>query len=364
MSEPALHLSATLLPRGDAPVDLWIERGHISLRPVDGARELGPKPWFATAGLVDSHTHLCFVPKPGAPNGRAVVDANRRLHLEAGSLLLRDLGATSDDVLGVPDDDDLPVVHAAGQSLLKEHQMPFFATSPDDLPGAVAAQARAGAKWAKIFADWPGWNGRQEEPNFGPNDPLTYDCSTLTAAVRAAEAAGARVAIHAFGREAAAVGIEAGVHSIEHGWGLDEGLLDAMAEKKIAWTPMLGIAAPMLNCADVEQAKWIRGTLARMDVLVPHAHRRGVILLAGTDWFPMVTLADDLRCLVRHGLTTADAIAAATTTARAYHHAPDIGDGAPANLILYEKDPREDLARLPRPDLVMLRGRVVHRRLS
>lgn len=45
-----------------------------------------------------------FVADSDAPQGRAIVDADRREHLRASTLLLRDMGATSDEVLKtVPD---------------------------------------------------------------------------------------------------------------------------------------------------------------------------------------------------------------------------------------------------------------------
>ena len=363
MSEAAAHLSATILPEGMGPTDLWIVDGRITFAPQPDARELAPAGGFVVAGLVDAHTHLHFVGDPSAPRGRAVVDASRRLHLRAGTLLLRDLGATDDAVLGLADDDGLPVVHAAGRCLLAEPRAPFFVTAARELADAAAAQAKAGARWVKVFADWPGWPGRQEEPNFSAHDQLTYPTETLAQAVDAAHAAGARVAIHAFGREAAAAGIAAGVDSIEHGWGLDEALLDAMARQRIAWTPMFGIAAPMLRGAeqsrDDRQVAWIRDTLVRMNTLLPAANARGVTILAGTDWFPSVTLVDEVTALHRHGLAPAVALAAASSAARAFLGAPGLVESAPADLVLFRDDPRDDLRRLATPARIVLRGRVV-----
>ena len=82
-------------------------------------------------------------------------------------------------------------------------------------------------------------------------------------------------------------------------------------------------------------------------------------ILAGTDWFPFVTLADDVSLLHAHGLTPADALAAATSRARAFLGEPDIVEGAHADLVFYRADPRDDLSALTKPDLVMLRGRIV-----
>lgn len=364
MNEPR-HLLATILPAGHSAVDLWIVDGRFTFQPQPGAPDVAPPGGFVAAGLVDSHTHLHFVGNPAARSGPALVEENRRAHLHEGTLLLRDLGASSDDVLGLSDDDGLPIVRAAGQSLLIEPRHPFRVTAARELSSAVSLQAQAGARWVKIFADWPGWLGKEEEPNFGPRDALTYPGETLAEAVVAAHAAGARVAIHAFGREAASAGIEAGVDSIEHGWGLDEALLEEMARKRIAWTPMLGIAPGMRSGAQKTnttwQVEWIDQTMARLEILLPLAHRLGVPILAGTDWFPSVKLVDEIRLLHRHGLEPTAALATATSAARAFLREPGIEEQAPADLVLYRQDPRQDLRLLANPELVMLRGRVVPR---
>ncbi len=365
MAAAPVHIRATLLPFGAEPESLWVVDGRITRTPQPDALELAPPGGFLAPGLVDAHTHLHFVDSPTARTGPAVIADNRRRHLQAGTLLLRDLGATADEVLGLAEDDGLPPVQAAGQSLLIEERFPFFVTAAKELPSAAASQARAGAKWVKIFADWPGWPGTQQEPNFGPYDPVTYPTATLASTVQAAHAAGARVAIHAFGREAAAAGIDAGVDSIEHGWGLDEALIDKMAARNIGWAPMVGIAPLMLlgqqKVAEPlpGQEDWIRERLAAMGTTLNYALRHGVAVLAGTDWFPTVTLADELAMLHKVGVSRVDALAMATTIARRFLGVPALDEGAPADLVLFRADPREDLAHVTRPELVMLRGQVV-----
>lgn len=365
MAGSALHIRATMLPHGAAPEDLWIVDGRLTRTPQPDATELAAPGGFLAPGLVDAHTHLHFVDSPTGRTGAGVIADNRRRHLHAGTLLLRDLGATADDVLCIADDDGLPPVQAAGQSLLIEERYPFFVTAAHELPSAAAAQAKAGAKWVKIFADWPGWPGTQQEPNFGPFDPVTYPAATLASTVEAAHAAGARVAIHAFGYAAAKAGIEAGVDSIEHGWGLDEALIDQMAARGIGWAPMVGIAPLMLAGQQKTpeplpgQIDWIRDRLVAMATTLNYALQRGVAVLAGTDWFPTVTLVDELLMLHSLNVSATDALAMATTIARRFLGVPALDEGAPADLVLYREDPRADLRRLAQPELVMLRGQQV-----
>lgn len=368
MSAPAYRFVATPLPGGEQPQEFSVVDGRLVHGTVPGALELFPPGGFVAPGLVDAHTHIHYVERPGAPTGRSVVDANRREHLLAGTMLLRDMGATSEDVLAVRDDDGLPPVQAAGRCLLVEDQFPFQVTAARELPAAIVRQAEQGARWVKIFADWPGWSGTSEEPPFGPQDRVTYPVETLVDAVKAARGAGVRVAIHAFGGEAARAGIEAGVDSIEHGFGLDEDAFEAMAARGIAWVPMFCIIAPMRKRAvesptpRPEQAAWLVETLGRMRRLVPRAHALGVPILTGTDWFPGVTLADEVVMLGELGLGPREAIAAATTVPRRFFGVPALEDGAPADLLLYREDPRARVRRLGRPDVIVFRGRVIDAR--
>ena len=51
------HLRATLLPEGDRPVDLWIEGGRLTFRPLDDAEELAAPGGYALAGLMKDAPH-------------------------------------------------------------------------------------------------------------------------------------------------------------------------------------------------------------------------------------------------------------------------------------------------------------------
>src|SRR5271156_5817426 len=110
------HLTATILPFGERARDLWIRNGRFTLEPQVGGKDLVSGAGFVAPGLVDSHTHIHFLPEAVGRQGRSLIDENRRQHLDAGTLLLRDLGATTDEILTLPDDDGLPIVHAAGRS--------------------------------------------------------------------------------------------------------------------------------------------------------------------------------------------------------------------------------------------------------
>jgi imidazolonepropionase-like amidohydrolase len=70
-------------------------------------------------------------------------------------------------------------------------------------------------------------------------------------------------------------------------------------------------------------------------------------------------IADEVRALHEAGLPLEAALAAASWKAREWLGLPCIQEGAPADVVVFDDDPRADLEALSRPGLTLLRGRVV-----
>ena len=371
MPPPAFHVRATMLPYGDAPTDLWVAGGRIQTRPIDGAEPLAPEGGYVLPGLVDAHVHLVTNRnyKDLPAGSREVIDRNRGDFARRGVLLLRDMGAfTRHDAelpatLGLPRDDGLPPVIASGQPLAPAGvftgvQEP---TTPEQLEAHAARRARdQHAPWVKVILDnFP----PQFEPAVdGVPGMVNYREPELRAATQAVHAAGARIAVHAFTPEAAAAAVAAGVDSIEHGWGLDERLVEEMARRGIAWTPTLTLDSLMLGMAAGEGGhapsaavdRWVHEAIDRIEPLIVRARQLGVPLLAGTDGLEPVTR--EVARLQQAGLEPADALATASSGARETLGEPGLEDGAPADLVWFANDPRESPELLERPGLVLLRG--------
>ncbi|HLZ69141.1 MAG TPA: amidohydrolase family protein [Dehalococcoidia bacterium] len=367
MAHSSFHLRATLLPYGDAASDLWIAGGRISFTPVVGARELAPAGGFALPGLVDSHVHLTVdFGRLGLPRGSAeLVAENRRRQLAAGVLLLRDIGSVSDAAIGLPDDDGLPKVQPAGRYLAPADgyggmQRP---TTPERLPEVAAGQARL-APWVKIIADWPRVASDGAIPALHRGE-VNYSAERLTAAVAAAHAAGARVAVHAMSHAAVAAAVAARVDCIEHATEADAAQVEAMAAAGIAWTPTLAALQATLRSAEhrgqPDVAAWLRACFERLRTVLPRARALGVPVLAGTDVLPPGAVVREVAALQESGLTPADALAAASSAARSYLGVAGIEAGAPADLVLYPVDPRNDPEVLASPKLIMLGGQIISR---
>jgi imidazolonepropionase-like amidohydrolase len=345
------HLRAVPLPDGDEPVDWWIADGRLSARPVDGAREL-PGGWVAP-GLVDAHAHLSFEARErlGLERGSAdLIAAHLRLHRRAGVLAVRDAGSLP-SVAPLTGRREGVEVTACGPFLAPPDF--FLAHLYDGTPAAHAvdaarARVHGGWPWVKVIADHHGADGNPLAPRLG------YPLELVREIADAVHAEGGRLAVHVMGRIAGEI-VAAGVDSIEHGNWADEDTVREMAARGMAWTPtlttVLGHIEPI--APHVPPARELLELQRRT---LPLAAELGVTLLAGTDEEPHGTVAREVLALVRYGVPTAAAVAAAGTGARAYLGLPGLDDGAPADVVTFDRDPRVDAGALSEPAAVLAAG--------
>jgi imidazolonepropionase-like amidohydrolase len=230
---------------------------------------------------------------------------------------------------------------------------------PALLPDVVAEQAAAGDGWVKLVGDWI-------DRGVGDLAPLWSD-DVLAAAIDAAHGAGARVTAHVFGAAAIPGLVRAGIDCIEHGTGLTDDLIAEMAERGTALVPTLINVENFPGIADQASrypayADHMRRLHAGAYETVRRAVEAGVPVYAGTDAGGGIDhgrLADEVIALHRAGLSTTDALGAASWAARDWLGRPGLEPGARADLVVYRRDPRQDLSVLHEPALIMLRGRPV-----
>jgi imidazolonepropionase-like amidohydrolase len=70
-------------------------------------------------------------------------------------------------------------------------------------------------------------------------------------------------------------------------------------------------------------------------------------------------VAQEAAELVRAGLSTIEALTAASWGARSWLRRPGLQEGASADLVVYPADPREDVAILAAPVHIVMRGKIV-----
>lgn len=346
-----LRIRGYALPDGEW-TDLYADGDRWTTDPVPGA-DLVAEGWLLP-GLVDAHTHP-GAELPGAPLDADLLRADLREHVASGVTMIRSPGLAGDPPEWFGRDPDVPRAVHAGLWIAREGT--FFdgwgrRADLADLPRVAAAQA-ARTGWAKIIADWRPADG-------------AVPVDVLTEVVRQVHAAGGRVAVHAQQAEGGATAVAAGVDSLEHGMCLDPALLSRMAEQGTALTPTLSVITAshdqMAARADDDTRRWYLTGSAAHPGLTAAAAEAGVTLLAGTDSRPHGRIADEVRALAAAGVPAHDALAAGSWAARAYLGLAGLVPGAPADAVVYDEDPRTDLAQLDHPRAVVLRGVLAHHR--
>jgi imidazolonepropionase-like amidohydrolase len=355
-----LHLSGVVLPDGEHR-ELWVRGGRITFEPVPGAETVSRGGWLVP-GLVDAHCHV------GIGRGGVHVDDLEKLRGQAlaeraaGVLALRDCGSPV-DTRALDDEPDLPRIIRAGRHIARTRRyIPDLAIElePEDLPAEVRVQAGRGDGWVKLVGDWIDRGVGDLAPEW-PRD-------VLEAAIAAAHEEGARVTAHTFGTDALPDLIAAGIDCIEHGTGLTEELVAEMARRGTAVVPTLVNVENFPGFAAAGEQRFpsyastMRRLYAHSGAVVRAAFEAGVPVFAGTDAGGGIEhgrISDEVRALHQAGLPTEAALAAASWGARQWLGLPCIVEGAPADVVVYDSDPRADLDALQRPQRMILRGRVV-----
>ncbi|WP_019818349.1 amidohydrolase family protein [Saccharomonospora saliphila] len=354
------HVRGVVLP-DETERDLWIVDGRVTGTPPDGAESARALDGaFVLPGLVDAHCH------PGIDaNGATTLDEaaeHARRDRDAGTLLIRDCGLPI-DVRPLQRRADLPRIIRAGRHLaLPKRYLPGLGLElghPDELPDAVAEQAADGDGWVKLVGDWI-------DRSVGDLAPLWPD-DVLAEAVKVAHEAGARVTAHVFGEAALPGLLDAGIDCLEHGTGLGAGDLAELADRGTALVPTLinidnfpGIADQAVRYPTY--AAHMRALHAGVRDMVGSAVDAGVAVYAGTDAGGMVAhgrIVDEIEALHAAGMTTTQALASASWAAREWLGYDGLTEGAAADLLVLDDDPRANLAALRRPRHVVLRGQVL-----
>ena len=107
-----------------------------------------------------------------------------------------------------------------------------------------------------------------------------------------------------------------------------------------------------------ETLAWMRAVLDAQPATIARPDRAGVTVLAGTDGGqgPHGMIVDQIQMLADCGMSVTRAIGAASWSARRFLGLPDLEPGAPADLVVYDADPRRDLDVLRQPAMIILAG--------
>ncbi|MEU3292228.1 amidohydrolase family protein [Streptomyces longwoodensis] len=362
MSDRAvLHVRGRVLSGPeDVRDELWVVGGRVSYDRPAGARDVTTVEGWALPGLVDAHCHVGL----GAhgPVDADVAEKQALTDREAGTLLIRDAGSPS-DTRWVDDREDLPKIIRAGRHIARTRRyLRGYAheVEPADLVAYVAREARRGDGWVKLVGDWI-------DRDLG-DLAACWPREAAQAAIAEAHRLGARVTAHCFAEDSLRDLVEAGIDCVEHATGLTEDLIPLFAERGVAIVPTLVNIATFPDLAAGGEQRYpawsahMRRLHARRYDTVRAAYDAGIPVFVGTDAggsLPHGLVAAEVQELVTAGLPPLHALAAATWSARAWLGRPALDEGAPADLVVYDTDPREDVRVLAAPRRIVLNGRVV-----
>lgn len=358
-----LHVKGRILVGPDEVRDeLWVVDGRVSYdRPVGvGSDDVRTVEGWTLPGLVDAHCHVGLGAHGPVPED--IAEKQALTDREAGTLLLRDAGSPS-DTRWIDDREDLPKIIRAGWHIARTRRyIRGYAheIEPADLVEYVGREAVRGDGWVKLVGDWIDRDLGDLAPSW-PRD-------AVEAAIAEAHRLGARVTAHCFAENSLQDLVEAGIDCIEHATGLTDDLIPLFAERGVAIVPTLVNIATFPQLADGGEDKFPRWSAhmrrlheRRYDT-VRNAYDAGIPVYVGTDaggTLPHGLAAAEVAELVTAGIPPLQALSATAWAARSWLGRPGLDEGAPADLVVYETDPRADVRVLAAPRRVVVNGRVV-----
>ena len=180
---------------------------------------------------------------------------------------------------------------------------------------------------------------------------------------------GAKVTAHCFGHDVLPGLLEAGIDCIEHGTGLTEDLVESMAARSVALVPTVMQLDKFPGYAAAGQERFpdyaatMTDLYARRRSTIMAAHDAGVALYAGTDGGGVArhgNIAGEVIAMAQLGMSAEYALGSASWRARNWlGWNAGLGEGDPADFVVYDANPLDDLSVLHRPARVVLRGNVV-----
>ncbi len=236
----------------------------------------------------------------------------------------------------------------------------------DQITRAVREQVKYGADWIKFYSD-----RRYYMKDGQLHSWVNFTDEEMQAFVKEAHRLGRRVAAHAMGWEGIDASLRAGVDSIEHGYGLDEGLLERMLKQGTWWCPTIYVniyVAEGRAAAGNPIYLTMRGLEEQAFGV---ALKKGVKIAFGTDaggfaWTE--NEAKEFGYMVRYGMTPMQAIQSATMEAASLldqtNNMGAIETGKYADIIATTGDPLADISELERVRFVMKGGAVMRDELT
>jgi imidazolonepropionase-like amidohydrolase len=230
-------------------------------------------------------------------------------------------------------------------------------SGPEQMVAAVRRQIAAGADWVKLYADYRWRTGEAAR--------ATLSLEEIAAAVSAAHDAGRPVAVHAATAEGMRRAVEAGVDTIEHGYGGTPVIFASMAAKGIALCPTLAAGD-----ASARYRGWAGAEPAPPAIRAARESFRlalaaGVPICMGGDVgvYAHGNNAREMVLMAAAGMTPAQVLIAATSGNARWMRIGDrlgaVKPGLLADLIAVAGDPTVNIANVRAVRMVIKNGAVI-----
>ncbi|MHB1172938.1 MAG: amidohydrolase family protein [Lacisediminihabitans sp.] len=390
MSDLLLVNGVVLAPNGDrffGATDVLMRDGVIAAigqglrdQHATGSEVIDLDGRFLTPGLIDSHYHLVSR-SDVTMNTRAIAVsmiegvANAEDCIASGVTTVRDCGCRHEGIFDLRDAVSNNIVtgpdsYIAGRNptgkRAPDHWRNIVVEGPEQIRRAVRDQFQAGADWIKLILAHA-------------NDPYDWshvieflDDEEIAAAVDEAHSLGLSIGGHCEGWDVAARAVKLGLDSLDHAPLVSEEVAAEMSRNGTFYVPTVWAfsddAGVDSNALSTRQRESLAGWQEEHKRSVRRARAAGVRIAAGSDSADVLTgrgvLARELLALASCGLRSSEVLASATSTAadlmRRSHDLGRVDVGYAADLVVFDRDPLDDVSELGHPKLVFKNGRLAY----
>lgn len=333
--------------------------------------------------LIDSHVHLCMSGSIDQEFRKKqleatyeelipIIEEHLRHHFSHGVLAVRDGGDKSASVLRYleeqRDRSALPVMVASpGRAYHRRDRYgSLIGVCPEDDESLLQAFLRRAqpTKLIKLVN-----SGINSMTRFAQQTEPQFSAQQLGELVSEARRRGCTVMVHANGEAPVRTAIEAGCHSIEHGFFMGRENLELMAEKGVFWVPTIyTMKACVLNADHYRAAidvKVAEQNLAHQLEQLALARELGVQVALGTDSGSIGVLhgesmAEEMKLFMRAGYSLAETIGCATKHGARLLGLENLGaiePGKPAHFLATRGTPSQLPRKLTYLETIYLNGR-------